>query len=349
MQRVDLGKTIIGDGLPPLMIAEIGLNHNGNLDFAHQLIDLAYQSGAHAVKFQKRSPADLAVASYIDQPFLKCPLFGKTQREIRNKLELNLEELQELKDHAEELGLIFFISVFDSPSLKIACDLGVDIIKVASHSITNYPLLEEIADTGKALIVSMGASTWEERDDAYGIVKKNPLILMHCVSAYPCPDNLLKLETIPELAKRYNAVVGYSGHEVDLEPSVLAVALGAKVIERHFTFSRAMVGLDHKISLEPDEFAELSLRVSRVNNMFGVVDGIMEDEKRTRNNYHVAACSKYDLEAGKVITLDDICFKQPVVDESKYFMPKRAIKELIGKKLKTSIKADIHISINDIK
>lgn len=347
MKRVSIGNIEIGDGLPPLLVAEIGLNHNGSIDLAHQHIDLAAKSGAHMVKFQKRHPADLATADFLDAPLAKCPLFGKTQRQLREKLELSEAQLQELKVHATELNLLFSMSVFDVKSLDVALNLDMQPLKIASHSITNIPFLTEVAKTGKPIFFSMAAASWDERDVAYSVVKNNPLVILHCVSSYPCSNKLVKLDTIHELESRYNCVVGYSGHEMGFQASVIAVVLGAKVVEKHFTLNKAMVGLDHKISLEPNQFADMARRISEVVKFRGVVTGIADEEKPTRANYHVSVCSKRKIRKGEVIKGQNICCKQPLGEPGKFFTGLE-VARVIGKEALRDLESDCPIPVDAI-
>ncbi len=345
--KITIGNVEIGDSLPPLLIAEIGLNHNGNIDLAKELIYMAARSGAHVVKFQKRSPEDLAIASFLDSPFSKCPLFGKTQREVRTRLELTCNQICELKKYAESLNLMFSMSVFDLPSLVVAQKADLDFIKIASHSITNGPFLKEVAKTEKPLFVSMGAASWEERDIAFNILKNNPIVIMHCTSAYPCTDNLVNLGTITKLKERYNCIIGYSGHEVDTLPSTIAVAMGARVIERHFTLNKSMVGLDHQISLTPEEFSILAKDINRVPKLLGTVNKILPEEMPARTNYHVSVCSRKPIRKGQIITLEDVCCKQPLGEEGKFFNGME-LDKLIGKKSGVDIPADTPISVSSI-
>jgi len=338
-RRINLGRVEVGDNLPCLLIAEIGLNHNGSVTLAHNLIEAAARSGASVVKFQKRSPADLATAHFLDAPFPKCPLLGKTQREVRNRLEFSFEQLKELRDHALELGLLFSMSVFDGPSLQVALALKLEMIKIASHSITNLPFLRAVAETRYPTILSMGAATWEERDRAYEILMENPLAIMHCVSAYPCPEALVKLDTIQELRRRYSRVIGYSGHEAGMDISVAAAVLGAALIERHFTINRSMVGLDHLISLEPQEFAEMARRIRYVEKSRGVITGIAAEELAARTNYHVAVCARRPIRMGQIIQAEDLSCKQPLRDQQQFFLGYE-VDSVVGKRALRNLEAD---------
>jgi len=342
MEHFSMGHLDIGDGLPAVLIAEIGLNHNGSATLAHEHIDAAAKAGANMVKFQKRTPEALATAGFLDAPFHKCPQFGRTQRQVRERLELPLETMMELKAHAEDLGLVFTTSVFDLPSVRFAMKLGVDVLKVASHSITNGPLLRQLAAQGLPLIVSVGGAAPEEIDGALEILSPVPVALMHCVSSYPTPENLVYLDTISDLFRRYGKHVGFSGHEDGIEACVAAVTLGAKLVERHFTLSRTMVGLDHRVSLEPAEFSEMSRMIRRIERMRGVKPGILPQEYAARLNYHVAVCAGVDLEADTVLSDEMLVTRQPLEDPRVFFTGLE-LDQLVGKRLTQSVSAGTRV------
>jgi sialic acid synthase SpsE len=338
----------IGDGLPPRLIAEIGLNHNGSFDLAKELIYQAALAGASFVKFQKRSPADLAMAYFLDAPFDKSPALGKTQREVRERLELSLEEYITLREYAESLGLIFFASAFDIPSLEFLRQAGISIIKVASHSITHGPLLEKIANYKMPVICSFGGTTENERDQAFEILKGNPLVILHCVSSYPTPDNLIKLDTINYLKERYEVPIGFSSHEEGIDFSIAATILGASMLERHFTLHRSMVGLDHSISLTPDEFSELAEKIKRLLIGRGISQGLMPEEEIAKYNYHVAVCASKFIASGQAITAEMITCKQPLHDPKKFFSGLE-YNAILGKIALTDIQEDTPIERTNLK
>ena len=318
--KVLIGNTYVGSDYPPYLIAEIGLNHNGSLNLAKELIKTASINGANMVKFQKRNIVELATFELLDTPFPKCPSFGRTQREVRNKLEFSSEQLQELHNFSNEYGLEFSFSVFDISSLQLAIKMDLNVIKLPSHAMTNLPLLREVAKTGKPVIASLGGITWKEREKAISVISNLDLILLHCISSYPTKDEEIKLDTIPELQRRFSKVVGYSGHEAGYEISASSVLLGASVIERHLTLSHSMIGLDHKISLEPQEFAKMADLANRYFKARGVITGKIEDnEKVSRYNYHVSVCTKRKILKGELITANDICCKQPRGGEENFF------------------------------
>lgn len=313
------GALDIGDGLPTHLIAEIGLNHNGSEELAHEMIRSAALSGATFVKLQKRFPASSATAKFLDAPFEKCPALGTTQREVRERLELVFDAYVRLKMYAEGLGMIFFASAFDIPSLEFLQRVGVSIIKVASHSITNRPLLKELGRLKIPVIASFGGTTDREQDTAYELLSGNPLVLLHCVSAYPTPDQAVALDTIGLLRERYRVPVGFSSHEVGIDISIAASLLGACLIERHFTLSRAMIGLDQAISLEPEEFADMASKMRRLRACRGQAPSLQEVEKQAKYAYHVAVCAKREISAGTTLSEEMLVCKQPLTDPERFF------------------------------
>jgi sialic acid synthase SpsE len=342
------GMVEVGDGLPTHLIAEIGLNHNGSEELARKMIYSAAVSGASFVKFQKRSPRDLATSEFLDAPFAKCPIFGTTQREVRDRLELPLQSYKNLRVYAENLGLIFFASAFDIPSLKSLLEAGIKIIKVASHSLTNGPLLSEIAKSKLPVIMSLGGSTDYEIDHAITLLNENPLILLHCVSAYPTPDDMVALDTIQTLKKKYERPVGFSSHEAGIEISVAASVLGACMIERHFTLNRSMIGLDQSISLEPHEFSKMAKMIRRIHSARGVAKGLHDLEKVAKYSYHVGICTSQPLTAGTKLTSKMLVCKQPLVDPEKYYTGLE-IDSVIGHELLIDLPEDSKIPRKALK
>mgnify|MGYP005631950157 CR=1 FL=1 len=341
------GSIQFGEGLPTHFIAEIGLNHNGSFELAKGMILEAAKAGATMVKFQKRSPEDLATAEFLDAPFDKCPLFGSTQREVRERLELTLDDYRELEQYSHSLGLMFSSSVFDLQSFEFIKKLSNPIIKIASHSVTNGPLISEIGKSGLPIICSLGGGSQDEIDIVYKTLKNNPLILLHCVSAYPTPDDLVKLDTIPYLKERYNVPVGFSSHEVGIDISIAATVMGACVVERHFSYNRSMVGLDHGISLEPDEFSEMVSKIRRLEKTRGIKTELLPAEHAARNNYHVGLYAKKTIKKGEIINMDDIVCMQPLTSSEKYFTGLE-VQSVVGKASKVDIQPAQQISRENI-
>lgn len=335
-KNVVVGHVEVGGGLPTHLISEIGLNHNGSMDLARESIYESAKAGATFVKFQKRNPSDLATAEFLDAPFPKAPLFGRTQREVRERLELDGTQLADLKAYAESFNLVFFFSVFDHNSLDLAKEMEIPIIKIASHSITNGPLLEASVKSGIPIMASLGGSKAAEADRAVDILKDAQTILMHCTSAYPTPDNLVRLDTIRYLQERYAMPVGYSGHESGITLSVGAAFHGACIIERHFTLARSMPGLDHGISLEPAEFAALAQELRRVHGSRGIADDLVDEELAARNNYHVGVRTAVALNKGDTIKEKDLVLKQPLTDSGTYFTGLE-VADVVGKKVSAAV------------
>lgn len=270
MNPLHIGTHRIDPGAPPLVIAEIGINHNGRLDLAMQMIAAAAAAGCHAVKFQKRtvdlvySPAELA------QP-RESP-FGRTNGDLKRGLEFGRPEYEAIDRACHAAGLLWFASCWDEPSVDFIGSFDRPCYKIASPSLTDHDLLRRHRRTGRPLLVSTGMSTLVEIDAAVEVLGRNELVLMHCTSSYPSQADELNLRMIPELAARFGVPIGYSGHEVGLSTTVAAVALGATVIERHLTLDRAMWGSDQAASVEPHGLARLVKDIAAVRLALG--DGI---------------------------------------------------------------------------
>jgi N-acetylneuraminate synthase len=232
------------------IIAEIGINHNGDLNIAKRLIDLAVQCGCDAVKFQKRTIEIVYSKAVLDSP-RESP-WGTTTREQKEALEFGLAEYREIDRYCKERGIDWFASAWDIESQNFLRQFNLKHNKVASAMITNYPFVNHVATEKKHTFISTGMSSLEQLDETVAIFKKHncPFTLMHTVSVYPCNEEDLNLACIMTLKQRYGAPVGYSGHEVSPIPSIIAASLGAVAIERHITLGRAMYGSDQAASLE---------------------------------------------------------------------------------------------------
>ena len=248
---VTIGSRVIGGGRPAYVIAEIGLNHNGDVELAKQLIDVAADAGADAVKFQKRTP-EIATPEHMRSTPRETPWGTMTYLDYRRRVEFGRDEYIEISDYALLRGLEWFASPWDVPSVAFLEDLGVVAHKVASAGLTDIELLEALRDTGKPVILSTGMSTIDQIDRAIDVLGTDRLVIMHATSTYPMEPEEANLRMIPALRERFPGVpVGYSGHERGLQISLAAVALGAVAVERHITLDRTMWGSDHAASLEP--------------------------------------------------------------------------------------------------
>ena len=296
------------------VIAEAGLNHNGDLEIAKRLIAVASEAGADCVKFQKRHVATLAVSEILDAKDDRFPALGTTYRELRERHEFSLGQFQELKAAAEAAEMDFLCTPFDRESVDFLEELSVGAYKVASHSNTNLPLLRHIASLGKPTFMSAGACTLEELDDAVDVFKSagTHLTVLHCVSSYPTPAEEENLSSIGMLRERYEVPVGYSGHEIGYVPTLAAVALGAVAVERHFTLDKTTVGFDHRISLEPEELGAMVRDIRTVEASLGSPrKEVSERELITRNKYKVSMVTSRPIPEGTVITEEMVTYRNP--------------------------------------
>ncbi|MFV0633667.1 N-acetylneuraminate synthase family protein, partial [Demequina sp.] len=268
---VKIGDVAIGDGLPVYVIAEIGLNHNGSVENAKKLIDVAVEAGAQAVKFQKRTP-DIATPEHMKATPRETPWGTMTYLEYRYKVEFEQAEYSEIDAYCKEKGVVWFASPWDEPSVDFLESMDTVAYKIASASVTDLGMLRKIKATGKPVILSTGMSTIEQIDTAVETLGKDNLIILHATSTYPLPPEEANLRMIDTLKERYGVPVGYSGHEPGLQISVAAVALGAVAVERHITLDRTMWGSDHAASLEPKGFENLCRDIRIIEQAMG--DGV---------------------------------------------------------------------------
>ena len=257
----------------PYLIAEIGINHNGELQITKKLIDAAFACGWACVKFQKRTP-EICVPESQKNVMRETPWGEITYLEYKYKMEFGKKEYDYIDDYCREKPIHWSASVWDIPSLEFIVKYSIPFIKIPSAKLNEKELLMQACKTGKTLIVSTGMSTIEEIDEAVEILEKSAsqYVLMHTNSAYPTPIDELNIRCIENLKKRYGCVVGYSGHEHGLEPTVYAAALGASVIERHITLDHNMWGTDQASSIEVMGMDMLRKRIKNINTILG--DGI---------------------------------------------------------------------------
>lgn len=254
----------------PYFIGEIGINHNGDLQIAKKLIDAVFACNWNCVKFQKRNP-DTCIPDKQKSVIRETPWGKMRYIDYKKRIEFGTDEFNYIDGYCSEKPLDWTASVWDLDSLNFLLNYETPFIKIPSAMLTNLPLLKESAKADIPLIVSTGMSTFNEIDVAVDLITKygEKPILMHTNSSYPTPQNELHLNLIPVLRDRYDCIIGYSGHEYDLEPTVIAVALGAQVIERHITLSHDMWGTDQKSSLEVHAMDMLKKRTESINEMLG--------------------------------------------------------------------------------
>ena len=301
-------------------------------------------SGADAVKFQKRTVSQLATKDVLDAPDNRFPDFGNTYREIREHIEFGIDEYSQLKIYAEDKNIDFMVTPFDQEAVDFLENLGVGAYKLASHSLTNLPLLKYLSTLQKPTILSTGMAEYDEIDLAVDIFKKSncPLSLLHCVSAYPTPFDQCNLQMIHVLRKKYDLPIGYSGHELGFLPSVCAVAMGAQIIERHHTLDKSMIGFDHKISLEPDELSQMITQIRDVEKIRGTgVKKVSSTELITREKYHVSMVLSESINKGSILEENMIDYRNPGTG-----IPPKDAHSIIGKTAKHDILSDVLLNRN---
>ncbi|MCB1174167.1 MAG: N-acetylneuraminate synthase [Leptospiraceae bacterium] len=306
---------MIGGNQGCYVIAEAGVNHNGSLELAHQLVDVAADAGADAVKFQVFRSGLLATRA-APQAEYQVQNTGKSesQFDMLSRLELSDEQYRELRSHAQERGVEFLASPFDEPSLNFLRELGLPAMKLSSGEVTNVPFLEAVARSGRPVLLSTGMSTMAEVEAAVECITAiNPeLLLFHCVSSYPAAVEDVNLAAMETLRRAFRVPVGYSDHTEGIEISLAAVALGACCIEKHFTTDRTLPGPDHKASLEPAELQALVAGIRSVEASIG--DGrkrVMDSERDTIRVARRSLVAARGIDAGEVLTADMLVPRRP--------------------------------------
>jgi N-acetylneuraminate synthase/N,N'-diacetyllegionaminate synthase len=344
MKKIKIGNKLIGDGEPCFIIAEAGVNHNGDVNLAKKLVDAAKDVGADAVKFQTFKAENVVVKDAQKAEYQKETTGAEeSQYEMIKKLELTEEDFRDLFDYAKNRDIIFSSSPFDKESVELLYELDVPAFKVGSGEITNFPLLKCIAKKGKPIILSTGMSTLGEVEEALKIIRSeevNDIILLHCVSNYPVKIENINLRAMETLKQAFKILVGFSDHTLGITMSIAAVALGACVIEKHFTLDRNLLGPDHKASLEPYELKEMVKAIRDVEKALG--DGVKKstkDEEAIKKVARRSIVTKVDIPEGAIITEDMLDVKRPGTG----IEPKH-LNLVIGRRAKGSIKKDALIT-----
>ena len=332
---------------PCFIVAEIGLNHQGQMETAKGLIEVAANCGADAVKFQKRNAKACLTTAALTAPYTGRNSFGPTYGEHRAALEFTLDQWAELGDYAALAGVIFFGSAFDVPSVKVLAELGLPAIKIPSCDLTHTELLHAALATDLPLILSTGMATEVELDKAVDTLHParagHRLALLHCVSGYPVENADANLRRMDWL-KRYAVPVGYSGHEKGTAISVAAVARGARILERHLTLDRTMPGPDHAASLEPEGFRRLVRDVRKVEAALGPqAEQPLPCEMSSKRKLRKCVVAAYDIAAGTVLGNWNVRYKSPEVEGA---VP--ADRKIWGKKLTRSVVEDEPIMLADL-
>ena len=331
------------------IISEIGVNHNGDIDLAKQMIKASKEAGADAVKFQTFTAKSLVSKATPKVEYQKETTNEKESHyEMIQSLEMSKEDHIPLIEYCKDLRIEFISTPYDIDSAKFLHEVGVKIFKTASADIIDLPLHEFLASTAKPVIISTGMATLEEVDEVIEIYKAENnmnITLLHCVSNYPCKFESLNLSVISSLKDRYNLPVGYSDHAVGCMPAVASIALGASVIEKHFTLDKNLSGPDHKASSTPDEFKELVdlIRLAEIS-MGDPIKRVQEEEKQMRAVSRKSLFFSKNLKKGHILLLEDLTLKRPGSG-----LYAKTIPDILGKKLISNIEADSMVNIKDFE
>lgn len=330
---------MVGDGQPVFIIAEAGVNHNGDMALARELIDAAADAGADAVKFQTFTPEEL-VSEQAPQAAYQASNTGKQESQIDmlRGLVLPHEEHKALKEYAEGKGLVFISTPFSIKDADFLAELGMVAYKIPSGEITNTPFLAHVAKKGRPILLSTGMSTLEEVREALSVLRDNgaaDIAIFHCTSMYPTPAQHINLRAMQTLAAEFGLPTGLSDHSEGVAVSVAAAALGACILEKHYTLSRSMPGPDHKASLEPAELKAMIAAIREVEQALGSPEKKpVGAELDTAAVARKSVVSKRAVAAGAVLSLDDVYIVRPGTG----ILPKH-LGEVVGKTAKQDIAA----------
>ena len=334
-----IGDHILDDASDCFVIAEVGHNHQGDLDTAHRLLEAAAQAGADAVKLQKRDNRHLFTSEFFDSPYVGPNSFGETYGAHREHLELDRAQYADLSAHAKELGVILFATAFDHPSADFLADLEMPAYKIASGDLRNLPLIEYVARIGRPIFISTGGGEMDAVVRAHDAARtyNDDVCIMQCTAGYPPAWDELNLSVITTYRERFpGTVIGFSSHDNGIAMATAGYALGARAVEKHFTLDRTMRGTDHAFSLEPAGMRKLVRDLRRARLAIG--DGV----KRTfaSETAPVIKMSKQlvatrDLPIGHRVTADDVAARSPGGG-----MPPDLVGEVIGRVLTAPLSAD---------
>lgn len=312
----EIGAYKIGNGAPPFVIAEAGVNHNGDIALARDLVDAAAETGAHAVKFQTFAAAKIVTSDAPKAAYQDKNVGAKiSQHDMLQALELSHEAHRELRDRAQKRGLVFLSSPFDEASVDLLIELGVPALKMPSGELTNLPLLARAAEAGLPLIVSTGMATMAEITAACATIREAgdpPVALLHCLSSYPADPAETNLYAMKTMADAFSVPVGYSDHTMGIEVSLAAAALGASIIEKHLTLDRMLPGPDHSASLEPGAFGAMVEGLNTIHSALGDGDKRpMPSEISTKTAARKSLVTSRALAVGTVLADDMLDVRRP--------------------------------------
>lgn len=335
----------------PFIIAEIGSNHNGDMELARKIIDAAKSCGCHAVKFQSFNDKSLICKAeyevntkYDDSPRKH---FGSLEEMVK-KYYLREEQHYELKEYCDNIGIIFSSSPFSNAEVDLLIKLDVPFLKVASMDINNYSLLQYMALTGKPIIISTGMATLAEIDNAVHIIEKegnSQIVLLHCISIYPPEYKDIHLNNITMLQQAFPYPIGFSDHSIGTHIPLSAMTLGSCLIEKHFTIDKGLPGWDHEISADPSEMRVIVEQSKQINTALGSFNRIVSAAEETKKlKFRRSIVAAHDLIKGHIINKDDITCKRPGKG-----MPADLMEHIIGRKIKCNIEYDSLLKWEDFE
>jgi sialic acid synthase SpsE len=342
MKTIKINDRIIGKNYQPFVIAEVGVNHNGEIETAKKLALLAKKAGADAVKFQYHIPEKEMLKEVPHSLNFDKPLW-----EILEETNLTLEEQIEIKNYCDNIGIIYLCTPFSREAADILDEeVGVAAFKIGSGELTNLPLMKHIAKKCKPMIVSTGMSTIEEIKETADFLKKQnaQFVLMHCTSEYPAKYEDVNLKLIPKYIEMFQVPVGLSDHSQGIYTALGSVALGASLLEKHFTLNRMQKGPDHKVSIEPNELTELVEGVNAIYKALGETKKILEEEKPIIAWARESVVSLVDIKQGTTITEDAVWVKRPGTG-----IPAKYLEKIIGMKTKRDIPKDTLLRWEDLE
>lgn len=322
------------------VIAEAGVNHNGDVALALQLCDAAHRAGADAVKFQTFRAEDLVIRGAPTAEYQARQTGDQDQFLMLQRLELSETQHQDIKAHCDAIGIEFFSTPFSVSAVNMLVKLGVKRLKLSSGELTHRALVEHAAASQLPLLMSTGMGTMEEITEAVAWVNSarghlRSVVVLHCTSAYPAPDDTLNLLAMKSMARDLNVAVGYSDHSLGIEAPIAAVALGACVVEKHLTLDQNMAGPDHRASLEPEEFARMVQGIRRVSAMLG--DGVkapLPEELDTARVARRSVVAAVNIAANEVITADMLVCRRPATG-----IAPRDLQRVVGQSARTAMAA----------
>ena len=344
--KIKIDDISIGYDEPCYIIAEIGINHNGDLVLAKKLIDAAVESGANAVKFQKRNLKSIYRKEILENPTLDSQ-GTEILVDVLNEVEFQEDDFKNILDYCKEKEITFLCTPWDISSVDFLEKFNVPAYKIASADLTNFPLIKYISKTKKPMILSTGMSNMDEIEKMVNFIKNQDslFLLLHCNSTYPSPVELLNLNLIPMLREKFNVPIGYSGHETGIIPSVVAANIGGVVIERHITLDKTMEGLDQAASLEPKQFKKMVENIRESEKARGTTDKKMTRgeilQREVLGKSIVCAC---DIKKDEVFSEQNIEVKSPARGLSPQYYY-----ELLGKKSSREIKNGEYLQLDDLE